>query len=142
MKRYNVITLCGSAKFKEDFERVNKELTLEGSVIISVGFFEQEGESITEEQKIMLGEIHKRKIDLADEIFVINKDNYIGQSTRQEIAYAFAHGKKIRFLENPVREQHSWRVIDCCSYKGDSNIEMCSNCHELRWTVCPVSCNK
>ena len=98
MKR-QVITLCGSTKFKEEFERVNRELTLAGNVVISVGCFGHSGDNVTDEQKVMLDEIHKQKIDMADAIFVINKDGYIGSSTKSEIEYAKAHGKVIYYLE-------------------------------------------
>ena len=54
--------------------------------------------SITDEQKIMLDDIHKRKIDMADEIFVINKGGYIGSSTRSEIEYAKSKGKVARYF--------------------------------------------
>lgn len=97
--RYNVITLCGSTRFKEDFERINKELTLQGNIVISVGCFGHAGDIFTEEQKIILDDIHKRKIDMADSIYVINKDGYIGDSTRSEIEYAEAHGKIVRYME-------------------------------------------
>lgn len=98
--RYKVITLCGSTRFKEDFERVNKELTLAGHIVLSVGCFGYAGDVFTDEQKIMLDDIHKRKIDMADEIFVINRDKYIGSSTKSEIAYAAATGKVVNFMED------------------------------------------
>ena len=99
---YKVITLCGSTRFKEDFERINRELTLAGNIVISVGAFGHAGDTFTEEQKIMLDDIHKRKIDLADAIYVINKDGYIGASTRSEIQYAKEHGKQIIFMEDDL----------------------------------------
>ena len=92
---YKVITLCGSTKFKEDFERINKELTLQGNIVLSVGCFGHAGDSFTDEQKEMLDDIHKRKIDMADAIFVINKGGYIGESTKSEIQYAKEHNKEI-----------------------------------------------
>lgn len=95
---YKVITLCGSTRFKEDFERMNKELTLAGNIVLSVGCFGHAGDVFTEDQKVMLDDIHKRKIDMADEIYVINKDGYIGNSTRSEIAYAARTGKKVTFM--------------------------------------------
>ena len=101
MGKYKVITLCGSTRFKDEFERVNKELTLSGHIVISVGCFGHAGDTFTEEQKVMLDDIHKQKIDMADGIFVINKDGYIGSSTRSEIKYAFKNGKSIAFLETP-----------------------------------------
>lgn len=99
--KYNVITLCGSTKFKEDFIREQKRLTLEGNIVISVGLFGHSGddEVWTENVKEMLDDMHKRKIDMADEIFVINKGGYIGSSTKSEIEYATKTGKKVNYME-------------------------------------------
>ena len=98
---YKVITLCGSTKFKEDFERVNRELTLAGNIVISVGAFGHSGDSFTDDQKVMLDDIHKRKIDMADAIYVINKGGYIGESTKSEIKYALEHNKPVMLMETP-----------------------------------------
>lgn len=101
--KYKVITLCGSTKFKNEFLQVQKELSLKGNIVISVGLFgHADGEFenvITTEVKIMLDDMHKRKIDMADEIFVINKSGYIGESTKSEIEYAIKTGKKVNYLE-------------------------------------------
>lgn len=99
---YPVITLCGSTRFKEQFIEAQKRLTLEGNIVISVGLFGHSGDNEVwnEGTKEMLDDMHKRKIDMADEIFVINVGGYIGQSTRSEIKYAKAHGKKVRYLED------------------------------------------
>ena len=99
---YQVVTLCGSTRFKEDFERVNRELTLLGNIVISVGCFGHAGDTFTEEQKVMLDDIHKRKIDMADAIYVINKDGYIGSSTKSEIQYALRTGKQIIYMEDDL----------------------------------------
>ena len=98
---FKVITLCGSTRFKEHFLEVQKKLTLEGNIVISVGMFGHAGdeEALQYEVKAMLDRQHLAKIDLADEIFVINVDNYIGESTRKEIEYAKAKGKHVGFLE-------------------------------------------
>ena len=98
---FKVITLCGSTRFKEHFLEVQKKLTLEGNIVISVGLFGHAGdeEALQYEVKAMLDRQHLAKIDLADEIFVINVDNYIGESTRKEIEYAKAKGKHVGFLE-------------------------------------------
>ena len=100
--KYKVITLCGSTKFKEDFLREQKRLSLEGNIVISVGLFGHsgDGEVWNEGIKEMLDDMHKRKIDMADEIFVINKNGYVGTSTRSEIDYAIATGKKVVYMEN------------------------------------------
>lgn len=97
---YRVVTLCGSTKFKEDFLKVQAMLTLKGYIVLSVGCFGHSGDQFTEEQKIMLDDMHKRKIDMADEIFVINKNGYIGKSTVSEIAYARATGKMVTYMED------------------------------------------
>ncbi len=99
--RYKVITLCGSTKFKEEFLSEQKRLTLEGNIVISVGLFGHSGddEVWTENTKEMLDDMHKCKIDMADEIFVINKNGYIGASTKSEIEYAQKKGKRINYLE-------------------------------------------
>lgn len=101
MKKFNIITLCGSTRFKDEFIEAQKHLTLQGNVVISVGLFGHSGdtEAYDEEVKQMLDEIYKQKIDMADEIFVINKDGYIGESTKAEINYAKQHNKKINYLE-------------------------------------------
>ena len=101
MKEYNVITLCGSAKFKEEFLKVQKKLTLQGNIVISVGLFGHSGDSEVWQEGIkeMLDDMHKRKIDMANEIFVINKNGYVGSSTKSEIAYAKSVGKIVRYLE-------------------------------------------
>jgi len=99
--KYKVITLCGSTKFKDTFLKEQKRLTLEGNIVISVGMFGHAGdqEVWSEGVKEMLDDMHKRKIDMADEIFVINVGGYIGSSTKSEIAYAQSTGKIVRYLE-------------------------------------------
>ena len=96
-----VITFCGSIRFKDAFMEEQKRLTLEGNIVISVGLFGHSGddEVWTEGTKEMLDDMHKRKIDMADEIYVINVGGYIGSSTRSEIEYATACGKTVRYLE-------------------------------------------
>ena len=99
--QYPVITLCGSTRFKEQFLEAQKRLTLAGNIVISVGLFGHSGdeEVWTEGTKEMLDDMHKRKIDMADGIYVINVGGYIGQSTRGEIEYARSQGKRVEFLE-------------------------------------------
>ncbi|MBV1757453.1 MAG: hypothetical protein KMY55_06360 [Dethiosulfatibacter sp.] len=102
--KYKVVTLCGSTRFKDDFLRIQKELTLSGHIVISVGLYgHADGEYETvlnEEVKTMLDDMHKRKIDMSDEVFIINRDGYIGDSTRSEIDYAIKTGKAIKYMVN------------------------------------------
>ena len=102
-RKYPVITLCGSTRFKEQFLEAQKRLTLAGNIVISVGLFGHSGddEVWTEGTKEMLDDMHKRKIDMADGIYVINVGGYIGSSTRSEIDYALSHGKTVEYLEKP-----------------------------------------
>ena len=65
---YPIITLCGSTKFKEDFINAQRQLTLDGYIVLSVGVFGHSGDNLAG-AKHMLDDMHKRKIDLADEIF-------------------------------------------------------------------------
>ena len=99
--KYPVITLCGSTRFKEQFLEAQKRLTLEGRIVISVGLFGHSGDDEVwmEGTKEMLDDMHKRKIDMADGIYVINVGGYIGSSTRSEIEYARAMGKTVEYLE-------------------------------------------
>ena len=106
--KFKVITLCGSTRFKKEFMEAQKMLTLKGNIVISVGLFGHSGDSEVWENmdegtltktKEMLDDMHKRKIDMADEIFVINVGGYIGESTKSEIEYAKKTGKKVNYLE-------------------------------------------
>jgi len=104
--KYKIITLCGSTRFKDKFIAEQKRLTLEGNIVISVGLFGHTGDEEVwlEKTKVMLDDMHKRKIDLADEIFVINVGGYIGSSTRSEIEYALNTGKTVKYLIKQVFE--------------------------------------
>lgn len=99
--RYKVITLCGSTRFKDEFIETQKRLSLQGNIVISVGLFGHSGDKEVWQDgvKEMLDDMHKRKIDMADSIYVINVGGYIGRSTRSEIEYAIAHGKTVEYLE-------------------------------------------
>ena len=104
--KYKVITLCGSTRFKDAFIEAQKRLTLEGNIVISVGLFGHSGDNEvwTEGTKEMLDDMHLRKIDMADEVYVINVGGYIGSSTKAEIRYAMATGKPVRYLEDQTEE--------------------------------------
>jgi hypothetical protein len=102
-----VVTLCGGTKFKEAFIKANYKETMAGKIVLSVGFFRHADSNIhnlTEEEGKMLDELHKRKIDLSDEILVLDINDYIGDGTWGEIEYAKKTGKKIRYnsMENIV----------------------------------------
>lgn len=100
VERPRIVCLCGSTKFRAAFEAANKMETLAGRMVLSVGcFMHADAVPITPEQKINLDVLHKRKIDLADEIYVLNVGGYIGDSTKSEVRYAQEKGKSTRWLE-------------------------------------------
>ena len=107
MKKPKVICLCGSTRFTSEMLVIQWELTKQGNIVLSWcalpdSYFEGKDKTHVGEQdgvKEIADEVHKRKIDLADEVFVLNIDGYIGESTRSEIEYAKLHGKSIRYLE-------------------------------------------
>lgn len=112
-----IVCLCGSTKFYKQFQIANFEETLKGNIVLSVGFYphsskEAHGENIgiTEEQKLKLDELHKRKIDISDEILVINVGGYIGDSTRSEIEYAKKLKIPIRYQEAIGAFEGEWMV--------------------------------
>ena len=107
-RHYPIVTLCGSKRFKDAFMEAQKRLTLEGNIVISVDLFGHSGDREVWENmdegtltaiKEMLDDMHKRKIDMADSIYVINVGGYIGDSTRSEIEYAKNTGKLVKYLE-------------------------------------------
>lgn len=75
---------------------------MQGNIVISVGMvgYNEDEEVNKEGIKEMLDDMHKRKIDMANKIFVINKNGYIGSSTKSEIEYAIKKGKKVYYMEN------------------------------------------
>jgi len=99
--RPTVVTLCGSVRFPDRWAKAVEEETMAGRIVLSVGSFDHarfhspEGAAL----KAQMDELHKRKIDLADEILVVT--DHVGESTRSEIKYAKAKGKRIRWLEPP-----------------------------------------
>jgi len=95
----NIITLCGSTKFKKSFDFLNLHLTLNGNIILQPGCFAHaDNITITEEQKENLDKLHLKKIDMASIIIIVNENDYIGSSTRNEIEYSIKQNKKIYYM--------------------------------------------
>jgi len=101
-----IVCLCGSTRFFKEFMLANYNETMANHIVLSVGFYPHSSEEahgehigITAADKARLDDLHKRKIDLADEVLVLNVGGYIGESTRSEIDYAVAHRKRVRYLE-------------------------------------------
>lgn len=101
-----IVCLCGSTKFIDEYDNQMLRFTLDGKIVLTIGTHRNSDENLArkyadnfENKKEMLDELHKRKIDLADRVFVINIGGYVGSSTRSEIAYAVKAGKPIEYLE-------------------------------------------
>jgi hypothetical protein len=97
-----IVCLCGSTRFSDAFIGAFLEETLAGKIVLTVGNDwrdNRQWQDIDTEKKIMLDELHLRKIDLADEVLILNVGGYIGESTSRELAYAQKMGKQIRYLE-------------------------------------------
>lgn len=105
--RPTVVCLCGSTRFMEAFRAANLRETLAGRIVLSIGCDTKSDSDLmalgelTPAAKAKLDDLHKRKIDLADEVLVLNVGGYVGTSTRSEIEYAERHHKPIRWLETP-----------------------------------------
>lgn len=100
-----IVCLCGSLRFKEEFAEVELKFIKEGCMVLLPSYMWVDAERDEDlcVLKPLLDELHKRKIDIADEVFVINKGDYVGHSTKNEIIYALAKNKPIYFLEPDTR---------------------------------------
>lgn len=100
-----IVVLCGSTRFKQAWYDEGKRLTYQGKIVLSVGDLDTSESAanvntpISGELKEQLDILHKRKIDLADYVFILNVKGYIGKSTQSEIDYALEQGKPIHYLE-------------------------------------------
>ncbi len=100
MNQPTIVCLCGSTRFGDAYKKAMRDETLAGKIVLTVGLLgHEEGIDMNGPVKKMLDELHKRKIDLADEVLFLNVGGYMGQSTLRELSYAYKNGKSIRFLE-------------------------------------------
>lgn len=137
---YEVITLCGSTKFKEDFIKAQEQLTLQGKIVISVGLFSHADnkyiDEINEDVKEMLVNIHLKKIDMSDSIMIIDTDDYIGESTRKEIEYAKSKGKFIYFYSHPEIYYDDVGGYHDSGFGYNPNGTYCGECSKLSCRYC------
>jgi hypothetical protein len=105
-----IVCLCGSTRFSKAFQDANLEETLKGNIVLSIGCDLSSDNELWADKspeeiitlKHELDRLHLRKIELADEVVILNVEGYIGSSTRAELDYALFHGKTVRYLEEPV----------------------------------------
>jgi hypothetical protein len=98
--RPEIVCLCGSTRFADELLEANRDLTLAGAIVVAPSVITaRESEPITEAQAAALGELHLRKVDLADRVLVVNPGGYVGEAVTREIAYARSLGKPVSFTE-------------------------------------------
>ena len=97
--RPTIVCLCGSSRFKDEFEHAAQRETLAGRIVLTLGIFSATfGIRLSPDQVKLQHRLHRSRIDLSDEILIVNPNGYVGESTSDEIAYARAHGKPVRWL--------------------------------------------
>ncbi len=101
VEKRKVVCLCGSTRFKRVFETQARLLTLLGHIVLTVHVFTHaDREDLTDQQLDQLKALHLAKIDMADEVFILNVGGYIGDGLADEIAYAMAQGTSVVYLES------------------------------------------
>jgi len=156
MDRPTIVCLCGSGRFREEFEQAEFDATLAGKIVLTIGCNTKDIARDVDWQHVkpMLDELHLRKIDMADEVLVINPGGYIGESTSREIAYANKLGKPIKYTHQVIapNPEASGEVSDgfCdqCNERPATHTEshnshgimsLCDECHPLESTPEPSS---
>lgn len=104
--RPKVVCFCGSTRFAQWFMIERWKLEKQGIITLGInilpdGYFAGENHHGAEQEgvKDILDDLHLRKIDLADEVFILNVDGYIGESTRRELEYAISIGKPVKYFK-------------------------------------------
>ena len=112
--RPSIVCLCGSTRFYDEFQEANYQRTMNGEIVLSVGFYPHakaehghgEGVGHDSTEKVSLDELHKRQVDLADYVFVVSDETgYFGESTRSEIEYAIKNGKPVEFANAAAKHR-------------------------------------
>lgn len=106
-----IITLCGSAKYEADFKHWNEMLTFAGHTVFSLAVYPSDKSGVkcwySDEQKVALDDAHKRKIAASEAVVILNRDGYIGDSTRSEVEFAITYSKPLYWLEPQDQEARS-----------------------------------
>lgn len=95
-----VVTICGSMKYKKEMMKISENLELINKYVVIQCIYSTENKKYNEEELKTLAQIHRKKIDISDAIYVVNIDRYIGSSTKCEIEYAIKNNKEIIYHEN------------------------------------------
>ena len=107
-----VVTLCGSMRFAKQMQQIALELETRRGYCVMQPIFDA-NIILSEKDLDNLRKAHLKKIDIADSVYIVNIDGYIGQSVKREIAYAKAHGKEVNYHEKMINkgEKNGWQAI-------------------------------
>lgn len=141
MARPEVVCLCGSTRFSAQFRRANYAFTMGGRIVLTIGCDTKSDTElkVSRAAKARLDDLHLRKIDLADRVYVLNVGGYIGESTRREIAYALSMGRKLEFLEPDVGEAYLTKNAHelgalAAAFAMEAREPLCAHCCARRAT--------
>lgn len=98
-----IITICGSYKFKKEMIYIAEKQTLQGNCVLMPNELTKRKEDYTEQEIVLIDQMHKEKIKISDAILVVNVDNYIGNSTKKEIKYAKSLNKEIIYYTDLMK---------------------------------------
>lgn len=100
-----VITVCGSLRFMKEIMEITEKMDLQGNCMLSIVYpTRTDKDDYTEEEKVVLREMHKERIKISDAILVVNVDNYIGSSTKSEIEFAKSLNKEIIYYTDLIKQ--------------------------------------
>ncbi len=100
-----IITICGSIKYQREMIKISEVMELRGNCVLPIIYPARESkDDYTKEEFAMFDKMHKEKIKLSDAILVVNKDNYIGTSTKQEIDFAKSLNKEIIYYTDLLEQ--------------------------------------
>lgn len=99
-----VITVCGSLRFMKEIMEITEKMDLQGNCMLSIVYpTKPDKADYTDEEKAILGKMHKERIKISDAILVVNVDNYIGSSTKSEIEFAKSLNKEIIYYTDLIK---------------------------------------
>lgn len=100
-KKPYIVTLCGSTRFKTEFTYQAEKLSKEGKIVLTPSIFDVSyPKTMSVREHAVLDVLHRQKMEMADEVLIINKDGYIGEDTQKEIDWCRSHNIKVKYLEN------------------------------------------
>jgi hypothetical protein len=103
IQKPEIVCLCGSTRFLNEYAEANRRLTIEGKIVLSIG---SQASNLTPEEKTRADKLHLHKIEMANRVHILNVGGYVGQSTQREIAFAIAHEKRFTWSDPTAGAQY------------------------------------